>query len=328
MKRSLLIAVALSASVAFAQATDIRVERVRFAEGETGTTLDGTLRGRDIVDYRLRAEAGQTMIVALTPESPATYFNIIAPGETEVAFFIGSAEGNSYVGRLPETGDYTIRVYQVRSAARRGEVATYALDVEITSADYADALGGGPDFWEVTGLGASGTLELRESPSVDGSVVGHVEDGTVLRNQGCRIYEGSRWCSVEIPDDSSRYGWVLGEFLMESSYLAPRRPADSLVPGTEFHATGFVPCARYSGQAMMQCEFGVVREGGGSGYVKVFWSDGGNRVVFFEAGVPSSFDRSEADGDAQMTVSKESDLFTIRIGKERFEIPEAAISGG
>jgi hypothetical protein len=108
------------------------------------------------------------MVVTLTTESTATYFNILAPGETEVAFFIGQTAGSSYAGRLPDSGDYTLRVYQMRSAARRGEVARYSLDVEITSADFADGLGGGPDFWEVTGLGASGKLNLRETPAASG----------------------------------------------------------------------------------------------------------------------------------------------------------------
>jgi len=37
---------------------------------------------------------------------------------------------------------------------------------------------------------------------------------------------------------------------------------------------------------MTACDFGVVREGDGSGYVKVFWPDGGNHVLFFEDGAP------------------------------------------
>ena len=228
----------------------------------------------------------------------------------------------------PKRGNYTVRVYQLRSASRRGEVAKYSLDVEITSADFADGLQGGPDFWDVTGVDAPEKLDLRETPSADGRVVAGFENGTVLRNQGCRISEGRRWCTVEKTDDPSIRGWVLGEFLMESSYVEPGQPADARVAGTAFHATGSIPCARWAGQPMTSCEFGVVREGGGSGYIEVFWPNGGNRVISFEAGTPASFDRSEADGAAQMTVSKESDLFTVRIGEERFEIPEAVIDGG
>jgi hypothetical protein len=79
---------------------------------------------------------------------------------------------------------------------------------------------------------------------------------------------------------------------------------------------------------MGSCEFGVVRIGGGSGYVKVFWPDGGNRVIHFKDGMPTDFDRKELDGDAQTTVEKEGDLFLLRIGAQRFEIFEAVILGG
>jgi hypothetical protein len=107
---------------------------------------------------------------------------------------------------------------------------------------------------------------------------------------------------------------------------APSR--DAVVPGTNFHATGMVPCARAAGQPMMQCRFGVVRCGGRSATVTVFWPDGGSRVIGFEAGRPVSFDRSSADGDARLSVEMNADLFMIRIGPQRFEIPEAVIAGG
>jgi hypothetical protein len=72
----------------------------------------------------------------------------------------------------------------------------------------------------------------------------------------------------------------------------------------------------------------VRRAGGGSGSITVFWPDGGNRVIFFKNGTPSRYDESEADGGARMTVHREVDLFQVRIGDQRFEIPEAVISGG
>jgi heat shock protein HslJ len=125
---------------------DIRTERVQFAAGSTGTKLEGRITGYETVDYKLGAKAGQRMIVTMTTDNGANYFNLLAPGETEVAFFNGSMNENSFAGTLPESGDYTIRVYQMRSAARRNETATYRLDVEITSTDRAgDRSGGSTD---------------------------------------------------------------------------------------------------------------------------------------------------------------------------------------
>ncbi len=119
---------------ATAQAGDIRTEHVHFPKGETGTTIKGSISGRETVDYKLRAHTGQGMIVTLETDHSGNYFNVLAPGESNVAFFIGSDEGNRFEGDLPESGDYTIRVYLYRNAARRGETATYKLEVTISAA--------------------------------------------------------------------------------------------------------------------------------------------------------------------------------------------------
>jgi hypothetical protein len=95
-----------------------------------------------------------------------------------------------------------------------------------------------------------------------------------------------------------------------------------------FTATGIMPCARDAGQPMGQCNFGVKREADGNGMITIAWPDGGSRVIFYEDMTPMSFDKSQADGDAEMTVSEESDLFTVRIGDQRFEFPEAIMAGG
>lgn len=104
--------------------------------------------------------------------------------------------------------------------------------------------------------------------------------------------------------------------------------ADALVPGTGFNATGELGCARDAGQPLGQCKFGVVRRAGGDADLTIFWPDGGSRVISFEKGTPVRYDESEADGGAALTFSKNVDLFTIMIGTQRFEFPEAAITGG
>lgn len=103
---------------------------------------------------------------------------------------------------------------------------------------------------------------------------------------------------------------------------------DALVPGTDFNATGQVPCARNAGQPMGQCDFGVKREGNGKGSITVFWPDGGNRVIFFENNTPSSYDQSEADGGAEMSVRADKGIFTVTIGDQRFELVDAIMTGG
>lgn len=121
-----------------AAAEDIRRERVRFAPGKTSIVIEGRIAGYDTVDYVLGARQGQSMNVSMASNNGATYFNILAPGETEVAFFNGSVSQNQYEGVLPKTGDHRVRVYMMRSAARRIEVAKYRLEM-IVAADKAES---------------------------------------------------------------------------------------------------------------------------------------------------------------------------------------------
>lgn len=222
---------------------DIRTERVQFARGATSATVESSIRGYDAVDYLLGASAGQYMNVSMATDNSANYFNILAPGETDVAMFIGSTSGNQYEGTLPASGDYTIRVYLMRSAARRGEVANYRLEMIITGSEN-DALAN-----------------------------------------------------------------------------------DALVPGTGYHATGSIPCSMGGGQPTGSCEFGVTREGNGSGTVTVTKPDGRQRNIFFDNGTAIGADVSQAD-PGEFSASKESDLSIVRIGQERYEIPDAVIFGG
>ncbi|NOT54452.1 MAG: hypothetical protein HOP18_07595 [Deltaproteobacteria bacterium] len=114
----------------------IITKRVQFASGKSSSTMKGTLKGDEIRDYVLGAKAGQTMRVTLKTNNGANYFNVLPPG-SEAALFVGSSAGNEWTGTLPADGDYKVRVYLMRSAARRNETAKYTLAVGI-SAD-ADA---------------------------------------------------------------------------------------------------------------------------------------------------------------------------------------------
>ena len=105
--------------------------QVQFPKGATSASLKGKLKGDETVDYVLRAAAGQSMVVVFKPGNPSAYFNVLPPG-SDAAIFIGSTSGGRYEGTLPTDGTYTIRVYLMRSAARRNESTTYALDVGVS----------------------------------------------------------------------------------------------------------------------------------------------------------------------------------------------------
>lgn len=127
----LAVATTLLGSLSVHARNDIRTERLQFSSGSSSATVTGKIRGYQGVDYVVRASAGQRMVVRLKTRNTANYFNILPPGSSAAAIFIGSTRGNRYDGTLPKSGDYRIRVYMMRSAARRNETARYSLTIKI-----------------------------------------------------------------------------------------------------------------------------------------------------------------------------------------------------
>ena len=225
----------------------IPTERVQFPEGKSSAVVEGSITGYKIKDYVLKARKGQYMNVSMATDNGANYFNILAPGESDEAMFNGSGSQNLYEGILPKTGDYKVRVYLMRSAARRGEAAKYRLEMIITE--------------------ASDEMSLT-TPSGDG-----------------------------------------------------------LVEGTNYHATGKIPCAMNISQPKGSCSFGVTRKGNGSGTVTVAKPDGRIREILFERGTATGYDMNQTD-PAEFNARREADMTIIRIGEELYEIPDAVIFGG
>ena len=231
-------------SVSAIQAQDRSVD-VRFPAGSTGTTITDSVTGRDAVLYRVGAEAGQMMSVFLSSDNAATYFNVYAPGRSlgDEALAIGELSNpiNDWTGVLPASGEYTVAVFLYRSAARRGETSNFRLDVSVTGdtgdvvqGDYADGLAGGPDFFQVA-VSGGGSLNLRSGPSAAADIVVRLPNGQNVRNLGCRMAEGRRWCRVATLADPGYEGWAAGDFLIEGTgaAAAPSTPAPSTGDGTE-----------------------------------------------------------------------------------------------
>lgn len=111
------------------------VADVKFAPGNFGTMVNGTISGDEYFDYRLGANAGQQMFVELTVAATngngTAYFNILPPGSDGVAIYNGSVDGNSTTVDLPETGDYTIRVYLMGNDRDTGKTVGYNVDLSI-----------------------------------------------------------------------------------------------------------------------------------------------------------------------------------------------------
>jgi len=56
--------------------------------------------------------------------------------------------------------------------------------------------------------------------------------------------------------------------------------------------------------------------------------DGRTRAIFFRMGRPLGADVAESEGRRPFQATKQGDLHRIRVGNERYEIPDAVIFGG
>jgi len=78
--------------------------------------------------------------------------------------------------------------------------------------DRADGMGGGPDLWQLD-LDSDDSVAMRLGPSASDDIVATIDDGTVLRNLGCTIAAGVRWCRVALLEGHDDEGWLQGRFL-------------------------------------------------------------------------------------------------------------------
>lgn len=143
---------------------DIQTSPVQFKKGTSSATIEGSIKGGQTIDYTLRARAGQTMSVMLATKHGANYFNVLPPGSNDEALFVGSSGGNEWTGVLPADGEYKVRVYLMRSAARRNEAANYTLKVGIAGTSRPTEFGKAPASdakVKGTGYHATGPLPCR-----------------------------------------------------------------------------------------------------------------------------------------------------------------------
>jgi uncharacterized protein YraI len=225
--------------------TDTRREHVDFA-GWTGAAVDGQIVGREFDRYELNGVAGDTLTVRLSTPHTGTYFNVYAPGNGPGDQALANSEMvggpvldiNQFSGSLAQTGVYEVVVYMVRSAARRDEVAPYAIEFDILSAADANNPNADEAFFQVRTRSAGGHLNVHTAPSVDAFRVGRYNNGSVLRNiDGCSTNEGREWCEV-MAYDGGLAGYVAAEFLAP---VSQRRAAAPVAPPRHAHTTPVAP---------------------------------------------------------------------------------------
>jgi len=173
---ALLLATPLTGAVQ----AQITTSTIKFARGGSSANVSGSLSGDQTRDYLVRANAGQTLRVTMTGPS-IIYFNILPPGSSDEAIFVGSNEGNSFSGTLSAAGAYKIRVYQMRASARRGESGRFRLAVSVSGGAGAGsggvrpgALGG---IAGMSSIAAIDEMTTRGFANVDSFETGNTQYG-------------------------------------------------------------------------------------------------------------------------------------------------------
>ncbi len=94
---------------------------------------------------------------------------------------------------------------------------------------------------------------------------------------------------------------------------------DALVPGTDFHATGQLPCTIDGAAA--QCDFGVRRAGGGKASVVTTLPGGTVVTLEFSDGTVA------VDGQAVATERDADDTLVTLAGGQVIRVPDVVILG-
>jgi hypothetical protein len=243
-----------AASQAFAQ-TPVPQVRVSFPAGATSTVVTRTIRGRETIDFVVNAREGQRLVASMNSNNRSAYFNIIAPGEQDVAFFAGDRSWplNRFSGSVPRSGDLKFRAYLLRSAARMGQRATIRLSISITGAGgtatqlpgHAPGQGGSATHLPGHAPGHGGTASQLPGDALvlgtnynataqvpcsfaNGAAVSRCEAG-VRRKAGA---DGTTFVEIRKPDGRTRVIFYRGT----TAYGADSAQADGSA-GWVFHAT-------------------------------------------------------------------------------------------
>jgi hypothetical protein len=154
----------------------------QLAIGPKALSVRGSIKGSQSADYQIHALAGQTLTVTLTARHPQAYFNLLPSGTLE-AMFVGSNMGNKATVVIPMDGEYTLQVYLMRAAARRGAASTFTLTAGLQGqplpaiASSKDALVPGTPFHATASVNCSPPYAANVT-SCDAGVIRRGFDGT------------------------------------------------------------------------------------------------------------------------------------------------------
>lgn len=108
-------------------AEEVKRERLQLLPDAPAQKLSGKIKGYDTVEYTIVVPAAGTLELALKSSNSSNYFNVTVPS-AEQAMFVGPRDGGQFRSTAQTALSYTVSVYLMRNAARRGERASYVLE--------------------------------------------------------------------------------------------------------------------------------------------------------------------------------------------------------
>jgi len=137
-----------------------------FPKNKNSTTVTGTVKGSQYIDYRLNVQKGQTLSSSINSKNTSVFFNILPPGSKDVAIYNSSTESNKYSGVAEKSGLYSIRIYLMGAAKSENKSVNFGLTVGLVKpAVSTDAKVQGTDY------NATGKLRSSKGNATRGSVM-------------------------------------------------------------------------------------------------------------------------------------------------------------
>ncbi len=120
----------MTATAVFPQDAERRV-RVTFAEGKATRSFEDRISDFEAVSYVIPLRQGQSLHVVLATNNASNCFDIHAPNRPKPVY-VGGDSGTDYKLLVQAPGDYIVRVFLLRLAARDGQSADYTLELTVT----------------------------------------------------------------------------------------------------------------------------------------------------------------------------------------------------
>jgi hypothetical protein len=124
---------ALAAAAAFPAISAEGERRVPVKlEAGAGRSFDDEINEYETVVYVVPLRLGQALQVLLVSNNASNCFDIHAPGVTKPVY-VGSESGSSCRWVATTGGDYLVKVFLLRLAARDGQSARFTLELKTTA---------------------------------------------------------------------------------------------------------------------------------------------------------------------------------------------------